>query len=270
MKEKILKIYNNYIIKNPSLRNKNVILMLEGLGTYKGKATKNITLHPKGRMGAIFAVITKDGELFYTTCASTLPDIPMGIGKYNTGTPTPTLKAGIYKVYSTLHHGKYPAMEVGLGNEGVPVVRIKGNPRSSGINVHSRPYDDYKNIACSAGCPTILESEFLRMLEILGVTKNGHFKGSGRFIANLIIDRSKIDEGLVKLYKDTYGKAFFDVFNINIPTDIHKHWAKNNIIEAIENGLMNGYPDGIFKPDQLVTRAELATVVVNLLRKVGK
>ena len=46
--------------------------------------------------------------------------------------------------------------------------------------------------------------------------------------------------------------------------DITGHWAEDNIRWCIEHGLMNGYPDGSFKPDQYVTRAELATVIRRL------
>ena len=43
--------------------------------------------------------------------------------------------------------------------------------------------------------------------------------------------------------------------------DYSTHWAVKDIDRAIERGLMKGYPDGTFKPDQHVTRAELAVVL---------
>ncbi|WP_273327865.1 N-acetylmuramoyl-L-alanine amidase [Vallitalea guaymasensis] len=51
----------------------------------------------------------------------------------------------------------------------------------------------------------------------------------------------------------------------NILPDIYKHWAKNNIYKVVAAGIMEGFPDGEFKPNLTVTRAELATVVANLL-----
>jgi N-acetylmuramoyl-L-alanine amidase len=51
--------------------------------------------------------------------------------------------------------------------------------------------------------------------------------------------------------------------------DYEGHWAKASIEKAKESGIMAGYPDGTFKPDQLVTRAELATVVAKLLERQG-
>ena len=43
--------------------------------------------------------------------------------------------------------------------------------------------------------------------------------------------------------------------------DYSTHWAAKDIDKAVERGLMNGYPDGTFKPDKPVTRAELAVVL---------
>ncbi|GKX27799.1 hypothetical protein SH1V18_02790 [Vallitalea longa] len=242
MKDKIVEIYNKHIKEKPYLKNDNVLLFIEGLGNYKGKAIKDITLHPKGRMGAIFAIITKDGELFYTTSASTLPDIPMGEGKYNDDTPTPTLELGVYNVYSKLHKGKY-AMELGLGNESVPVIRRSGYPGSTGIDIHSRPIDDYKNAACFAGCLTISKSQFTRMLEILGVTNKGKFIGGGHYIGKVIIDRSYITEDLQKLYKEIYGSSYSSVFNtieLIINQENISSWAKESWKHCKKEGINDG------------------------------
>ena len=46
-----------------------------------------------------------------------------------------------------------------------------------------------------------------------------------------------------------------------IVDDITGHWAEKDIRWCIEHGFMKGYPDGSFKPDQPVTRAELAVVL---------
>ena len=45
--------------------------------------------------------------------------------------------------------------------------------------------------------------------------------------------------------------------------DTQGHWATEEIKWAKEMGVMNGYPDGTFKPDDFITRAEaLKTVTV--------
>lgn len=48
--------------------------------------------------------------------------------------------------------------------------------------------------------------------------------------------------------------------------DIVNHWAKKEIQAVAEEGLLAGYPDGKFYPDEPVTRAQLAVVLFGLLR----
>ena len=44
--------------------------------------------------------------------------------------------------------------------------------------------------------------------------------------------------------------------------DITGHWAENNIKELVAIGVISGYPDGSFKPDNNITRAEFASILV--------
>ncbi|MDN5365308.1 MAG: hypothetical protein PWP44_511 [Thermacetogenium sp.] len=53
----------------------------------------------------------------------------------------------------------------------------------------------------------------------------------------------------VQLFKDTAG-----------------HWAENNIKELVELGAIGGYPDGTFRPDNRITRAEFATILVKAFK----
>ncbi|MGB4438067.1 MAG: S-layer homology domain-containing protein [Sedimentibacter sp.] len=48
-------------------------------------------------------------------------------------------------------------------------------------------------------------------------------------------------------------------------SDIEDHWAIEYINSAAEKGWVKGYPDGTFKPDQYITRAEFVTLVNNVL-----
>ncbi len=51
--------------------------------------------------------------------------------------------------------------------------------------------------------------------------------------------------------------------------DVEKdRWSKNFIKMCVDEGLMQGYPDGTFKPGASVTREELAVVLVRLLDKI--
>ncbi|THF76676.1 S-layer homology domain-containing protein [Cohnella fermenti] len=48
-------------------------------------------------------------------------------------------------------------------------------------------------------------------------------------------------------------------------SDTKGHWAASAIAEAAAMGWINGYPDGTFKPDQPITRAEFASLLVRAL-----
>ena len=51
------------------------------------------------------------------------------------------------------------------------------------------------------------------------------------------------------------------VFATYVASDISGHWAEYEIQSWIDKSLIEGYPDGSFKPDQNVTRAEFMTLV---------
>lgn len=50
-------------------------------------------------------------------------------------------------------------------------------------------------------------------------------------------------------------------------SDVKDHWAEANINLAYALGLIEGYPDDTFRPDQLITRAEAMTIVNRVLKR---
>ena len=50
-------------------------------------------------------------------------------------------------------------------------------------------------------------------------------------------------------------------------TDIDGHWAVLEISKAAQNGWVNGYTDGTFKPDQDITRAEAMALINRVLNR---
>ncbi|MFC4305204.1 S-layer homology domain-containing protein [Cohnella boryungensis] len=46
-----------------------------------------------------------------------------------------------------------------------------------------------------------------------------------------------------------------------VPSDIADSWAKETISSWMERGLVNGYADGSFKPNQTITRAEVVALI---------
>lgn len=57
------------------------------------------------------------------------------------------------------------------------------------------------------------------------------------------------------------AQSVFAYFN-DLPED---HWATKQITEMSEKGVVVGYPDGSFKPDENVTRAEFASMAIKAL-----
>jgi len=49
-------------------------------------------------------------------------------------------------------------------------------------------------------------------------------------------------------------------------SDIAGHWAEDSIKQLVATGAISGYPNGTFKPNNSITRAEFATVVVKAFK----
>ena len=52
--------------------------------------------------------------------------------------------------------------------------------------------------------------------------------------------------------------------------DIRNHWARPFIEDLAQRGILNGYPDGRFRPDNSVTRAEFAAIVTTAFPQIPK
>lgn len=82
----------------------------------------------------------------------------------------------------------------------------------------------------------------------------------GTFRPNQPITRgemAKIIANFANLSKG--GKSF---------TDLRGHWSKTYVELAAGNGWIAGYPDGSFRPDQKITRAETVTMINRVLERV--
>ena len=83
---------------------------------------------------------------------------------------------------------------------------------------------------------------------ILDGYEDGTFKPDGN------ITRAEFATIAVRFFEATYDGE--DLFS-----DIAGHWAQDYINEAANAGIVDGYPDGTFRPQQLITRAEAMTMV---------
>ena len=48
-------------------------------------------------------------------------------------------------------------------------------------------------------------------------------------------------------------------------SDISGHWAEKAIIKAVNNGWIKGYDDGTFRPNNPITRGQMAKILYNLM-----
>ncbi len=80
------------------------------------------------------------------------------------------------------------------------------------------------------------------------------------------------DEGTYYLRLDSnesktkYNYYFTKIEFVGDFIDIQDHYAREIILEYYDNGLVNGYDDYTFKPDQAINRGEVATFISNILQ----
>ncbi|PRX74304.1 S-layer family protein [Cohnella sp. SGD-V74] len=53
--------------------------------------------------------------------------------------------------------------------------------------------------------------------------------------------------------------------NVIVFSDIFEHWAEESIKQAVLDGIITGYPDGTFRPDEPVSRAEFTVMLAHAL-----
>lgn len=102
--------------------------------------------------------------------------------------------------------------------------------------------------------------------DIITLTQAGIVRGyeNHMFRPNEIITRAEAVTVIVNaLNLSTSNKdiAFSDVKT--------SHWAYRNIAAAAASGIISGYPDGTFKPNEPTSRAEMATMLANALQLQG-
>ena len=80
------------------------------------------------------------------------------------------------------------------------------------------------------------------------------------------------DKGFHKipLTTKTLGEPYLVLADkVELPfTDTEGHWAEKNIRNLYFSGIMEGYPDGTFRPDAPITRAEVAKVIDEVMKRV--
>ncbi|MWV46248.1 hypothetical protein GRF59_21835 [Paenibacillus sp. HJL G12] len=91
-------------------------------------------------------------------------------------------------------------------------------------------------------------------------TKLGVVKGyeDGSFRPNDSITRGEFAAVIDRVFGLT-GSASTEL------SDVKGHWAEEAIIALSSTGVISGYPDGTFKPDRPITRAEIISIISKLV-----
>ncbi|MBH5320581.1 S8 family serine peptidase [Paenibacillus sp. GSMTC-2017] len=95
--------------------------------------------------------------------------------------------------------------------------------------------------------------------DIVSLTKLNIVKGVGgyRFEPERSITRAEAVAMIVKAYKPITNMATSKQF-----TDVSaSHWASGAIQKAVQQGWVRGFPDGSFRPNSPITRAEMAVII---------
>lgn len=111
---------------------------------------------------------------------------------------------------------------------------------------------DYKDVPDSLWSVTAIS--YMSKLGIIKGYPDGNFKPNGS------ITRAEFAAIASRFDNLTVGDKTF----IDVSAD---HWAYDSIKKAAKAGWISGYPDGTFKPDQPITRAEVVTITNRMLNR---
>ncbi len=116
-------------------------------------------------------------------------------------------------------------------------------------DTESTTYSDIAGKDCE-GAVTVLSA--------IGVV-NGY--ADGTYKPEKVVTRAEMAKLLiVALGMDEYVKGTYTSFS-----DVKNHWANSYIAYAASMGIIEGYPDGTFRPDNTVTYQEAVTMIVRAL-----
>ena len=119
-------------------------------------------------------------------------------------------------------------------------------------NANSTKSNSYSDVAAGAWY-----NHAVSTLSAMGIVKGD---SDGKFNPNAPITRAEF-AAIAARFDDKANSTTADF------SDIVSHWAKNEISAASNNGWINGYPDGTFRPDNKITRAEAMTLVNRVLKR---
>ncbi len=210
-------------------------------------------------------VYTQAGLVPKYPLGSAVPVIPQEAEEVPTGEAVPMEVEGIPTGFAA---PACPGVPTGLAAE------LAGEPRqietSSGIEIQKTviaPVEITGAAAPAADIPNQFPDVNFDMLggyEINFLASKGILAGfpDRTFKPNLPILRDELASALVSALELDNVPAFRQQIFTDVPVD---HWAKEDIDKAFNRGLLAGFPDTSFKPDQAVTRAEALSAMAKVI-----
>lgn len=119
-------------------------------------------------------------------------------------------------------------------------------------NANSTKTNSYSDVAAGAWY-----NHAVSTLSAMGIVKGD---SQGKFNPNAPITRAEF-AAIAARFDDKANTTAVDF------SDIASHWAKDEISAAANNGWINGYTDGTFRPNNKITRAEAMTLVNRVLKR---
>lgn len=214
------------------------VTVYDSNGTRLGGATAgstgifNISLNRELRAGETIKVEAKEsGKTSRSTEVKIAGQSAKTAAKVNSPSYIAGYPDGTFKPGKEVTRAEAVRMFVKLVNEGKELPK---NPTTKFKDANNKWYSDEINFAVSKGF-------------ISGYS-------DGTFKPNQGITRAEFAQMIAVFVKDGYpGSSNFK--------DVKGHWASNAIDQLYGNKKIKGFPDGTFKPDQKLTRAEAVTVL---------
>lgn len=94
-----------------------------------------------------------------------------------------------------------------------------------------------------------------------------HGDESGKFNPTAGITRAEFVSMLLRSRNEQLEVSTASVPASNLFSDIDEKWYTANVVKAAELHYISGYPDGTFKPDRIITRAEAATILQSFIKQ---
>ncbi len=138
-------------------------------------------------------------------------------------------------------------------NEAIFRFQIQGS--TSGNVWGTDVYTDDSRLAAAAVHAGVLRAGETGIVTVQILPGQSSYSGSTRF--GVTSRQYGSWTGSYKFLSDT-SRSFSD-----LPTN---HWAYENIMEMVEMGILSGYPDGTFRPNNTISRAEFAKIMVLALQ----